>query len=300
MNRSFNWIILLSAFSLVTVRAQGILQPGNQWIFEYQRWFSPQFAFVDTTIETITIGPDTVINNLTYSKVTFSGIPVCLKVEKNEYLRGEGSKIFRLSPDHSQDFLMIDFEETVGYDLLFYGYDDLDTGRVVIDSFGIEIAYDGTPIEVQYMTIMNNQSFDDYTTYTVYKDMGFLFTGYLFPYLGSGLCDAESVSSLRCVVIGSDTVHFTQYDCFELPLINATQNISNQELKLYPNPASDYIQVPEGYFYKDAFNINGQRQDLFQEGSRIEVSSLMAGFHVIRFISFDQNQIFFSRLIINH
>lgn len=224
--------------------APKMLEIGKQWIFEDMHFSNIIFPFSDTTIETITIIKDTIISGQNYSKLVLSRHPSCWNTGDVEYLREEGDKIYRLSRDYSQEFLMIDFSEDSTYTMLFDNYQSsADTAIAVIDSFGTEYAFDGTLLETQYMKILNNLSYDDETQYKVYKDIGFLYPGLLFPDLGTGLCDFQDAVTLRCVVNGTDTIHFTEFDCFELQIILSTNNIDEDAFIISPNPASDELKI---------------------------------------------------------
>ena len=277
--------------------AQNMLQQGNQWVFEDRIFSNLLFSYIDTTIETISVDGDTAINNNSYTRLILSTVPGCWNVNAKEYLRVDGNKIFRLSQDFQQEFLMIDFDETVGYEMLYdNGVGIIDTGLVVIDSFGIEDAYDGTPIEVQYVKIINNQSFDDSVTYKVYKGIGFLDGGLLFPFLGAGLCDFGDWTILHCFLTGSDTIHFTEYGCFEIPIINSTQEAKQNEVNLFPNPTFEKVKMPEGMRLLEVTNMNGQQ--IFPEYNEnyINLDGFPSGQYIFRFKSLSGNEIWISRV----
>jgi N-acetylneuraminic acid mutarotase len=220
-----------------------MLETGKQWIFEYIE-YSISFPYSDTTIETITVTKDTSINSKTYKKLELSSHPVCWNTGDVEYLREEGERIYRLSRDLEEEFLMIDFNEDSTYTMLFDNMVGIiDTGIVIVDSFGTDIAFDGTLLEVQYLKILNNQSFDDDMPYKVYRDVGFLYPGLLFPDVGTGLCDLQSDITLRCVIEGQDTIHFTDLDCFELQVISSVDPVHSDAFSISPNPASNELNI---------------------------------------------------------
>lgn len=284
MRNNFQNIIFLVFFLVTQAKSQNMLQIGKQWIFEDMHYSNLLFSYSDTTIETITIISDTTINNLEYKRVETSRLPSCWNASEVEFLREDGEKIFRLSLDHQQEFLMIDFAETVSYQMLFdNGAGSIDTGTVVIDSFGTEYAFDGTLLEVQYMRILNNQSFDDEATYKVYKNIGFLQPGFLFPDLGTGLCDFQDRITLRCIANGVDTIHFSEFGCFELPIINNTQEIMYNSLILSPNPATDFITIPTGLIFLGIMDIFGVVSIPDQDGNRISIQNYSPGLYFLRF-----------------
>jgi len=289
MNKSFKVLILLLIAHLSPVVSQNMLQQGNQWIFEYNEGI---FG-LGQTIENITVGDDTLINQKNYSRLTATRTFPCEIFASIEFLREEGNKIFRLSRDHQQEFLMIDFDETVGYEMLYQPWnDDIDTGIVVIDSFGIEFAADNTPIEVQYMKIINNQSFDDEQPYKVYRDIGFLFPGFLFPDLGTGLCDPFDWVWPRCHISDQDTIHFTEFDCYESSIIDGTHDVKVHDVKLYPNPSSDRVVIPSGLIFMDMTSIDGQVIKPYIDEGTVYLAGLPSGLYILRFVSSGGKEIY--------
>lgn len=297
MRNNFQNIIFLVFLLVTEAKSQNMLQTGKQWIFEDMHYSNLFFSYSDTTIETITIVSDTIINNLEYKRVETSRHPSCWNANEVEFLREDGEKIFRLSFDHQQEFLMIDFAETMSYEMLFdNGGGSIDTGRVVIDSFGTEYAFDGTLLEVQYMRILNNQSYDDEQLYKVYKNIGFLQPGFLFPDLGTGLCDFQDGITLRCIANGVDTIHFSEFGCFELPIINNTKEIKVESLILSPNPATDFISIPSGLIFLDIMDIFGLITIPDHDANRISIQNYSPGVYFPRFTGEKEKVIYTGRI----
>ncbi|MDQ3015730.1 MAG: hypothetical protein M3R25_03270 [Bacteroidota bacterium] len=289
------WTIIILAMSWSPVTSQKILQQGNQWIFEEMDWNLLQ-GFTDTFFVTITVEEDTLINGLTYSKVIYSNVPPCWNVRSTEYLRGDGSKIYRRSRDNQQDFLMLDFDETVGYTMLFDGsYNPLDTSFVQIDSIGPYVTGGGDIIEVQYTKVINNQAYGDESPYLIAKDIGFISLGILFPELGIGLCDFHDPTELRCAVIDGDTTHFTHYDCFELT--NSVIPIEVATYSFQPNPVSDYLQIPEGMKYLEMVSLTGHVIYPMVENGRLYFNDISPGYYVVRMISILDNRVVAGRVV---
>ena len=290
-------LVFLACYSY-TLHAQEMLVDGKQWVFEVLHYNNIVFPYSDTTIETITVVGDTSILNQTYKKLVFSYIPFCMTVIKEEFLREEGDKVYRLSHDHQQEFLMIDFAETSGYEMTYdHLFGGVDTGMVRIDSFGSQLVYDGTILQVQHMRIQNNQSFDDDQPYHVFRNIGFLSPGILFPNVGSGLCDFADYIQIRCVISGNDTIHFTEFDCFELPVSNSTENLHYKTISLYPNPASDFLYIPDDLIVQEIFSLDGKPFTLTLNDSAIRTSHLPPGQYVVRLISSSGNQIYMGKFV---
>lgn len=273
-------IFLLATYSL---SAQSFLIPGKQWVYEYN-YYASGIGLIDQSIETITVGADTLINNLTYTTLTATENGVCAYFSTTEYLREEGSEVYRLSMDRSTEFLLFDFDETVGYDI-FYEPDEpgeIDTAHAVIDSFGFELTYDGTPVEVQYMHIINNQSFGDDQEFKVNRHAGFLQYGLLFPAFGTGFCDFdEGIGYLRCLITAGDTIHFTSFDCFESSIINGVEGSINEEVIIFPNPSTDIVFIPDGYEITKIMDMHGRNQAIKRNSDNIDISGFSGGMYFV-------------------
>ena len=299
MDKSLKILFLILHISITSLQSQGLLHMGHQIVYEYNIYETglPD-PWVSQTIETITVGDDTLINNLTYSKIITTLPPPCGIFDTVEFLRAEGSKIFRLSRDRQQEFLMIDFDESIGYELLYEESEsDVDTGYVTIDSFGVEILADGTAMDVQYMRIFNNQSFDDDAVYKVYRDIGFVQYGLLFPNLGTGLCDIYEDVQLRCSVNSFDTIHFTPFDCYELSIPNGVLDIEYLTLDLFPNPTSGAVIIPDGFTLLNISNLNGQIFVPDQLGNGIDMNTFAPGLYFLRLIALNGTSIYLSRIL---
>lgn len=260
--------------------SQNFLEQGKQWVYEYNDYFGPGFT---QTIETITVGNDTVIEGNTYYKMEITENHPCGIFRDVEFLREEGNRIYRRSQREDREFLMIDFAETenyeLPYDVKWVGEGSVDTGTAVIDSFGMETAYDGTPFEVQYLHILNNQSYEDLAAYKVYANLGFVQYGLLFPNLSTGLCDVSESVSLRCLISGQDSVRFTEYDCFEI--VSSTRDIVRGEVRLYPNPTAGQLTVPEAYTVLRALDISGRDVDYELSGNTLELLARTPGIYFL-------------------
>ena len=288
-----------SVFLIHRVTAdQHFLVPGRQWIYEFDTYAALPNPLIKQSIETITIEGDTVINGLAYYKLIATLAAPCGIFDTTEYLREEGGKIFRLSKDHTQEFLLIDFDETASYPLLFEQHNGgVDTGLAVIDSFGTEFIHDGTQIDVQYLRILNNQSYDDDTPYKVYRNVGFVQYGLLFPDLGTGLCDVMEGIQLRCYVDGLDTLHFTGYGCYESTLMEATTEPSIEDISLSPNPTADEIRIPEGLVFKDLYNVQGQVCRPSVTNQFIDLSDFPEGYYILRFVKQHGREVFIGKIL---
>lgn len=279
-------------------KTKTFLVQGRKWIYVYETYDVLPDPLVSQTFETITVGIDTTINGQVYSKMDITKEEPCGVFQETEYLREEDGKIYRLSKDHSQEFLMIDFEETAGYEIPFELGVNLDTGIVIVDSFGIEISFEGLPIQVQYLRILGNQTYSDDYVFKVARDIGFIGEGgLLFPYLGIGLCDIMESIKLRCHTDGTDTIHFTEFGCYESTLINSSEHLDVHPLSLFPNPATDRLVVPDGLLYIGMADLHGRKVVPLYSDGFIDVSGIAAGYYLLRFISPDRKKIWIARFV---
>ncbi len=287
--------VMVNEFS----KSKTFLVDGSKWIYAYEKYAALPDPLVSQTFETITVEGDTTINGQVYSKVAITKEEPCGVFREMEYLREDESKIYRLSRDQSQEWLMIDFEETAGYEIPFERFGgNVDTSMAIVDSFGFETTFDGLPIEIQYLHILNNQSYNDDAVFKVAKDIGFIGEGgLLFPYLGIGFCDVMEGIQLRCYTDGTDTLHFTEFGCYESTLISSNEDIPELSMSLFPNPATDRLVVPEGLFFLSMTDLHGRAVDPSYSEGFLDLSGISSGYYLVRFITADQKKILTGKLV---
>lgn len=278
---------LLTACCITHCWSQSLLDIGNQWIYEYNThaW---GIGINTQTIETITVTKDTLVNNQIYRQLIATKEDPCGIFSAMEYLREVDGRIYRLSKDYTQEFLMIDYGETVSYDLPFESPwigGDLQIGNVIIDSFGIEQLPDGTVIPTQYMRILNNRSFDDEAQYKVIEQVGFVQYGLLFPNVNTGLCDVLEGIQLRCHVAGQDTTYFTEFDCSESSIPNATKDNDADRAMVYPNPTHNAITLPADYQLISIMNLQGQTQSFSQHENHVQLETVPQGMYLVKMMN---------------
>ena len=279
--------------------SQSILHQGNEWIYEHNI-YTPGVGIESQTIEKISIGTDTVINNHTYTRLIASKEPPCRIYRTIEFVREDGNRLFRLGPDGQSEYKMIDFTDSVGYEMHFWSLVDpgsIDTAFTIIDSFGSEYVYDGTIVGVQYMRIFNNQSYDNDAVYKVYQNVGFVQYGLLFPDLGTGLCDVFEGTRLRCHVTSKDTIHFTEFDCFESSIPDTTENLGWVKIELFPNPSYGEVYAPDELEVKGIYNIDGISQMFSQTGRTLSIDNLVPSVYIVILISRNKSAVFYGKIV---
>jgi hypothetical protein len=282
--------------------AQNMLEEGTQWIFEYRSYVFGLPIYTET-IESITVGGDTIINSKQYKKLTATQDAPCLTFRKKEYLREEGNKIYRLNQSDSTEFTMIDFDDTLGYEMPYNGFGSPDdTAFTIIDSFGVEMAFDGTPFNVQYMRIMNNGTVKDDALYKVFEKIGFYGnhhiyeSGLLFPTIGAGLCDVQESAALRCHIQGQDTVRFTEFDCFESSIPNAVWENGISAIYLSPNPTTGHVEIPYDLKVERIFNLEGTEQKFTSRESSVSLEHAEPGIYIL-ILTNHSGTTFFGRIV---
>ena len=283
--------------------AQSFLEPGNTWTFEHNSFNSGGYGDFSQTIETITVGNDTLINGLNYFKLDISLESICGIFTDEEYLRAEAGKVYRLRQDHSDELLIMDFNAQSPYTITYeasWGNEIIET-TAIIDSTGIETLPDGTELEVQYLRLLNNSSYEDDATYILSEEVGFLQYGFLFPDIGTGLCDVDYSQILRCFIGQTYTYHFVELlDCYDIFIIDNTIEPSLQNISLSPNPLNDYLEIPFGYQVINVFDLWGTALSVpNQNTNRIDFSDKPSGIYIILLQNSSDSKFYTSKVIKN-
>lgn len=285
---------LLTACCITHSWSQGLLDIGNKWIYEYNTYVWG-IGIYSQTIETITVTKDTLINNHLYRQLIATKEDPCGIFSTTEYLREVDGRIYRLSNDYTQEFLIIDFYETTGYELpyetIWTGNGNVEIGQAIVDSFGVEQTPNGTELPIQYLRILNNQTFEDYAQFMVMERVGFIQYGLLFPALSVGLCDVLEGVQLRCHVAGQDTIHFTEFDCTESSIPSSTKDNHVDRALVYPNPTHNSLTLPADYQLIEIRNMQGQAQSFSQHGNRVQLDHLSQGMYLLKLMNSENGKI---------
>jgi hypothetical protein len=81
----------------------------------------------------------------------------------------------------------------------------------------------------------------------------------------------------------NDNTHLSNYTLYKNTLVSIQENESHKQLRIYPNPASDYIAIEEVFAY-DAIKIYDIHGKLVLEEtpkSKIHISNLIAGNYIL-------------------
>ncbi len=262
--------------------SQGMLDIGNQWIFELNTSIGP--GVFTQSMEQLEVTRDTLINGINYRIVESTTDHPCQIFSHYEILREDGPHLYRYYPEAQTDIQFIDFEEMFNFEFLYNSGASGQTELAIalIDSFGVETTPDGTQINTQYLRIINNMSYDDETTYTIYEGIGFYPLGILFPDLGTGLCDVNQWVELRCFVSDQDTIHFKSLDCFESSVQSGTDSPTVvSEISLYPNPTNEFVHIPDYLEVMGVFDTKGKLQNFQFDNHILQCEKLAEGLYFV-------------------
>ncbi len=287
--------ILLGAFS--TANAQ-ILELDNKWIYDFRDYSLFNGSYTEK-FDSIHIVSDTLINGLKYYKLVSSEQSPCGIFTSVEYLREEDDKIFRLSKNLIDEKLMIDFTAQNAYNMTYdaaWFNEEIQT-NVVNDSIGIEILPSGKQIELTYQRILSNYSYDDNASYKLSRDIGYIQYGLLFPDIGTNLCDVYEGINLRCKINGNDTIKLTELDCYETSIISSINQVDEDPILLYPNPANDVLIIPADYEIIVIQNLSGSSMSYTINNTEVDISDFLNGIYFITIKNRNGNQVYIQKVI---
>lgn len=291
-------LVLIGLISISNnLRSQNFLETGNQWIFEFYNVVGPTATY-NHKIDSITITKDTIINNKNYFQLESTRSHYCGIFSSLEYLREEEDKIYRLSKDFQSEYLMLDFKEVDSYLMQTDSGFGFIESEVIIDSIGISIFPSGQEIETQFMRVLNNQSYGDEALYKVHQKVGFLNPGFLFPNIGTGLCDHfDKAIQYKCFISNQDTINFTERGCFDFNIIDSTNELFEEQIELFPNPTFDQINLPEGYMPLKVYDIKGIELQVPINQNTLDLSQLKNGAYVLILKNTSSNKRFVTKVV---
>lgn len=280
--RFFHGLALLLFLSL-TGKAQDFLQLGNQWIFEHKKYIG-QGNYQHLKYDSITITTDTLINGLSYFKLEATNKDLCDIFDFVEYLREDGSRIYRLSDDHSTDYLMIDFLEQDSFKIRTELYSEIITSTILIDSIRTTLFPSGHKLETRFLRILNSQSYEENTVYSLHDRIGYLDPGLLFPDIGTGLCDPFfEFMEAKCFISDQDTIRFTETPCFSSDIIDTVESPPKDIPQLFPNPTKGIVIIPKDYTLLSISNFSGTRFSWKNNNPGVDISHLVPGYYILYF-----------------
>ena len=279
-------ITIIATFLLLFIVGKGhtqLLEIGDKWIYD-TRDFSIGGGHYSEKFDSIEIVSDTIINGLQYFKLVASEENPCGTFLHVEYLRQEDEKVYRLSRNLSDENLMIDYSIQDSYDMTYeVAWFNMEVQTTVInDSNRVEMLPSGDSLELTYQHILNNYSFEDEAIFKLSKEIGYLQYGFLFPSIGTGLCDISIGLRLRCKISGNDTIRVTEFDCFESSIKVSVNESYIEEDFLYPNPTNGIVNISGSFESVEVLNTSGQICMTTIQNNQVDLSLLPSGLYFVR------------------
>jgi len=262
----FTLVLLLGCFSIVTLSGQDFLKVGNKWLYENGSFLGP--TFTNQKMDSLVVTGDTLISGKSYFKLEATEKHICAAFTRVEYLREEAGKIYRLSSDFVNEYLMIDFQNQVEYTMEFPG-DSTYNHVARVDSISQSVFPGGVQVTTQHLTVM-----DPFDTW-----------GPLFPDF-SNLCDPFfRYMEPKCFISGTDTLRLTDRDCHAFKVGTSVNEVAPILIELRPNPAQDHLELPSGYELMMIVDKLGQTQAITKHDQRLDITALSSGLYVLIFKS---------------
>lgn len=145
---------------------------GDQWVYELRTYSPPALLSQENYI--VEIVKDSVINAQSYLVVEAARPLICGILKSREYIRQEGSQIYRLSYDLSEEHLMIDFDAQDNYEIVSdLGPNRRITCQAIVQENSSTTFISGQTVRTQHLHLLNNMSYSDETEYRAHEGIGF-------------------------------------------------------------------------------------------------------------------------------
>lgn len=213
----------LLLFFCCNISAQKLVQEGNQWNISVSSFFPLTTSF------SVRIGEDTIINNTNYHKIYYSADTLNTAWEfQNEWVREDSTKKVFLKSGNQPEMIYYDFELKVNDSILIDHFCHL---RVInIDSIQINNGEHRKRLTLQNI----NDPFPmvQYWIEGIGTNLG-VFDHHLF-------CYVDLYLELLCFYANGELLYpKNPPTCF----ITKTKDISENKIKIYPNPVSDILNI---------------------------------------------------------
>lgn len=210
--------ILLLVFGCAT--AQNFAPVGAKWHYTTGGFISPEIGFF--SFESVL---DTLIDGRECRRI--AGSTGCFEI--SEYVFDRNDSVFFYHPAREEFCLLYDFGASVG-DIWTVYHVFGDSSVVLVDSLGT-LEVDGQTLRIVHTSPMHSGEIYFWGTFIER-------IGGIFPVIG--FCD-PSPDGLRCYEDTVISLHQGPYDCEEI--ISSTEAVSNSDIRVYPNPFTDYLQI---------------------------------------------------------
>ncbi len=281
MKRLIKLLVLILFMSNVT--AQEFAPLESKWYFPMYYSFSSSIGVL--TYETI---GDTIINNK-FCKILFKDESTTLGNSGNYYFHQASDTIYHYDESNDEFDLVIVFNAEVGDTFLIekpMGFAYPDSMLCIIDSISYLNNSSTDSLRIQNVRLVapyfnGNDTLDAVYHRTIIEKVGF---GYgLLPLEIEWLADWRVEGDIRCYEDSEiGILNFSDVDCLFTP----TVNIQEDKLRIYPNPASQFITI--GSIHKKITKIeilNSMGKVVYEElnpKAKIDISTLNSGIYLIK------------------
>ncbi|MCB9295658.1 MAG: T9SS type A sorting domain-containing protein [Lewinellaceae bacterium] len=254
---------------------------GAVWHFQEDDWLSSEYS----SYVTITVVGDTLIHGKPCRIMKKSGRN-CADRELEDYTYYEEGVVYWYNKYVDQFTVLYDFNAQAG-----------DQWEILMEDCSAQVSVVSTDTEVINGEVLKvlNMSFDGPLGGKITERLGH--QPYLFPRIRlSGwchiICDGRYSNGLRCYQDAQLGLYETGLaeNC-ETVISSIEKGIPQQELLVYPNPASDWIEVKFSPFHPGELSIFDYKGNLVKQfslnsaGQAIDIFSLSPGYYFLRLLA---------------
>ncbi len=306
-SNSYQWFIL-TILTFTGLNLQPVLSQDNHiWFEDGATWhyrFGEGMGAESEGYERLEVNGDTVVNSIDYGIINRTRVYSTGDFHELEdlYLRydSENDQVYRYTD--STEYLLYNFSAKIGDTIIvkaISGMGEISSCHLLVDSIRIEVFSDSIQRRVQYCTETQNYQFN--FAGRIIEGIGS--EVFLFPVDGL-ICDAGCADELRCFKDSKVEITNPFIGCDEL-VTNSRLVVSLQsELKVYPNPAQDLINI-ESKNPISTVTILDLKGSVISKKSvdaglktSLEIQSLDSGIYLIQ-VSFEKGHVETRKLLVD-
>lgn len=229
-----------------------LLKGQNNWFTNDTEWTYQYITANSLGIEKINLinGEDTIIDNQVYNKIVLSSMRIffpnlmdTLFYETERYVYEENNIVFTY--ENNENRVLYNFNLVVGDTLDFMYFGGLNSYRFILDSIGTN-EFMGEELSFQDIRIENLDNPTEVLSMRVIEKIGSINSYFFWDFTVLSPPDAPSYY-FRCYSdseIGTINLSLDQVDCdFLIDEVSTIDEKVSDNIKLYPNPINEYIQI---------------------------------------------------------
>lgn len=275
-------LILLFPFIPILSFSQNWANYNSEWHYNQINFFTPPNL---SYIKFEAIG-DTLINGDSVKIILEENVSFADTVSKKIFMKSDSDKVYLYVPEISAYKLIYDFAANTGDTIEVFcrqAFQD-STIKVHVDSIST-LDINNNALRVQYVSQIDSEGDEYYMEGEIIENIGW--TGFMFPL--HAWADPPYGGPLRCFqndIIG--LYKLTEIDC---DYVTSTKIISTEyEIKLYPNPAKNYITVtcPSNIKIQkiELFDTSGRNlktwENMNLSGSKLSIENVIPGIYFLK------------------